>query len=682
MDIRTLKGIGDKTAILFNKLDIYTVRDLINYYPRAYESYEAPMLIADCNEEKIITVKGRVFGKPRLAVVGRYKILSVTVQDSEGECIRLTWFNMPFLMSKLQEGSVFYFRGKMSYKGKDKVIEQPEIFTESQYKEKINQLQPVYGLTKGLSNKTLVKAVKGALKEIVPTYDYLPEGVRKKYNLTDYNTAIQEIHFPSDSEQKMNARKRLVFDEFFKFINVLSSFKEKNQYCENDFIIKRDSIIDTIIKELPFELTDAQKKVLDEIESDMSGEKCMNRLVQGDVGSGKTIVAVLAMFNTAMAGYQAAIMAPTEVLANQHYEYISGLVEKYNLPFRVSLLTGSMTAKNKRKEYERIEIGLSRIIIGTHALIQEAVSYDCLALVITDEQHRFGVRQREQLSNKGRNPHILVMSATPIPRTLAIILYGDLDISVMNQMPSERLPIKNCVVGTDYRPNAYRFIEKEVKSGHQAYVICPMVEESENIEAENVIDYCEKLKKELSQDINVEYLHGKMKPALKNQIMEDFASKKIDVLVSTTVIEVGINVPNATVMMIEDAGRFGLAALHQLRGRVGRGAAQSYCIFINTSKNKETQKRLEILNKSNDGFYIASEDMKMRGPGDFFGIRQSGDMGFNIADIYLDYEILKQASDAIQLLNKKMIEISELEESVLKEETAGWIEQASNKINL
>lgn len=376
----------------------------------------------------------------------------------------------------------------------------------------------------------------------------------------------------------------------------------------------------------------------------------MNRLIQGDVGSGKTVLALLALLMTAANGYQGAMMAPTEVLATQHFETVCEYTEKMHLAFKPVLLVGSMTAKEKREAYGKIASGEANLIIGTHALIQGKVEYKSLALVVTDEQHRFGVRQREQLAEKGEKPHILVMSATPIPRTLAIILYGDLHISVVDELPANRLPIKNCVVNTAYRAKAYEFIEKEVKAGRQAYVICPQVEEGELDDLENVVDYTKKLQSRLSADIHVAYLHGKMRPADKNRIMEDFAARAIDVLVSTTVIEVGINVPNATVMMVENAERFGLAQLHQLRGRVGRGAHQSYCIFVSTKENKETMERLQILNRSNDGFFIASEDLKLRGPGDLFGIRQSGEFSFRIGDIYNDAAVLQKAAAAVDKL--------------------------------
>ena len=378
----------------------------------------------------------------------------------------------------------------------------------------------------------------------------------------------------------------------------------------------------------------------------MTGDYLMSRLIQGDVGSGKTILAFLALFLAAGNGWQGCLMVPTEVLAVQHMEAIQKQICEQKLPFYAELLTGSMTAKQKREACGRIASGESQIIIGTHAVFQEKIQYKNLALVITDEQHRFGVRQRESLSEKGDMPHVMVMSATPIPRTLAVILYGDLDISVVNELPANRLPVKNCVVDTSYRPKAYRFIEKQVKMGHQAYIICPMVEESEQIEAEDVISYTEKLRSTLPQDITVSYLHGKMKPDKKNEIMEAFVKNEIQVLVSTTVIEVGVNVPNASVMMIENAERFGLAQLHQLRGRVGRGAAQSYCILCYGKDGEKTKKRLEILNKSNDGFYIANEDLRLRGPGDLFGIRQSGELAFRIGDVFQDAAILQEANDA------------------------------------
>ena len=542
----------------------------------------------------------------------------------------------------------FVFRGKMSKKGNLSVLEQPEIYTPAAYEEKLNSMQPKYALTAGLSNHMVTKMVKAALEQLDLTQDYLPEEIRLEYELAEYNFAAVQIHFPSNQEQYLEARKRLAFDEFLLFILGLKQLKEQTAADKNHYRMKEVWKTEEVIENLPYQLTGAQKNVWYEIEQDLRGEKLMTRLVQGDVGSGKTIVAFLAMIMTAENGYQSAIMVPTEVLAKQHYEALTKLLEENGLleQYQPVFLTGSNTAKEKRQIYEAIASGETRMIVGTHALIQEKVIYESLGLVITDEQHRFGVRQREEFSSKGQKPNILVMSATPIPRTLGIILYGDLDISIIDELPAQRLPIKNCVVDTNYREKAYRFIERQVQEGRQVYVICPMVEESEGMDGENVIDYAERLRHELPSSITVGILHGKMKPKEKNEIMEAFSENRIQVLVSTTVVEVGVNVPNATVMMVENAERFGLAQLHQLRGRVGRGQWQSYCIFIHGKNQAEKSKRLQILNKSNDGFYIAQEDLKLRGPGDLFGVRQSGDLNFEIADIFRDASILKKASDA------------------------------------
>lgn len=443
------------------------------------------------------------------------------------------------------------------------------------------------------------------------------------------------------------ARKRLVFDEFLVFALSVKQLKKENHQIENHYQIQESAAVSQLIASLPYHLTKAQLRVWHEIEEDMKSPVVMNRLVQGDVGSGKTMIAALAIFAAAKAGFQSCMMAPTEVLARQHYETFQKLCEEFGLKIPVVLLTGSMTARQKRMAYEALQLYPNAMVVGTHALIQERAIYDNLALVITDEQHRFGVRQREIFAEKGRHPHILVMSATPIPRTLAIILYGDLDISVVDEVPAKRLPVKNCVVNTGYRNKAYAFIENEVKNGHQAYVICPLVEEVEGMETENATDYVKKLRQIFPEEIQLGLLHGQMKPAQKNKVMEAFMKNEVQVLVATTVVEVGVNVPNATVMMIENAERFGLAQLHQLRGRVGRGDAQSYCIMVNCSSAKTAERRLKILNDSNDGFRIASEDLKLRGPGDFFGIRQSGELQFALGDIYQDAAVLRDASEAV-----------------------------------
>lgn len=648
--VNRIKGVGEKTAALFGKINVYTVDDLIRHYPRDYETYDAPVSILETSPGSVQAVYGQITAIPNVKKVRNLSILNAILKDDNGDSIQLTFFNMPFLKKVLKPGGFYLFRGLVQQRGTHKFMEQPRMFTWDEYRQKSGRLLPRYALTKGLTNQTVQKSVAQALEYYPPEKEYLPQMILQKYPMLSHREAICALHFPESREELLTARNRMVFEEFFSFLLVLHKNKELAAKTENHFPMYETADTVRFLEQLPFPLTKAQKKVWGELREDMGSPYAMNRLIQGDVGSGKTILAVLALLMCAANGYQGAMMAPTEVLAVQHFETISGYIEKYGIAFRPVLLTGSMTTKEKREAYAKIASGEANLIIGTHALIQEKVEYSSLALVVTDEQHRFGVRQRETLAAKGSEPHVLVMSATPIPRTLAIILYGDLKVSVIDELPANRLPIKNCVVGTAYRPKAYEFIAKEVAAGRQAYVICPMVEEGESEDLENVVDYTEKLRAVLPPSVQVAYLHGKMRPADKNRIMEEFAAKEIDVLVSTTVIEVGINVPNATVMMVENAERFGLAQLHQLRGRVGRGEFQSYCIFISTSEAKETMERLQILNHSNDGFHIASEDLKLRGPGDIFGIRQSGEFAFVLGDIYTDANILKEASDAVDQL--------------------------------
>ncbi len=684
--ITSLKGIGEKTASLFQKLGVETVEELLHDYPRAYDAYEEPVSIGSLREKTTAAVSGQLMRTPSVRGFKNVRVILADLRDMTG-VLQLTWYNMTYLKNVLQMGQILVVRGQVVKKNGRLVMEQPEVFTPDQYKKIMHSMQPVYGQTKGLGNKAITRAVKQALEERQMEREYLPEDLRSRFELAEYNYAIEHIHFPKDKQELLFARKRLVFDEFLFFLLSVRRLKEKRQDLKSSYIIPRSETTNRLLKALPYELTKAQKKVLNEVRNDLQSGLVMNRLVQGDVGSGKTIVAVLALLDTAEHGCQGALMAPTEVLAKQHYESITGLFKTYDITKQVVLVTGSMTAKEKRMAYQKIASHEADIIVGTHALIQEKVHYDRLALVITDEQHRFGVGQREALGNKGseadpkQTPHVLVMSATPIPRTLAIILYGDLDISIIDEMPAERLPIKNCVVNTTYRDKAYQFIAKEVSAGRQAYVICPMVEESEMIEAENVLDYTKILREKLS-GIAVEYLHGKMKGKEKNQIMERFAAGKIQVLVSTTVVEVGVNVPNATVMMIENAERFGLAQLHQLRGRVGRGAHQSYCIMVNCSDQDGTQERLDILNRSNDGFYIASEDLKLRGPGDFFGIRQSGDMEFKIADIYTDAKLLKSVSEEVNRILDQDPNLENEEYCLLRGRLDRYLGQRYDKLNL
>jgi ATP-dependent DNA helicase RecG len=665
--IKVIKGIGEKTAKLFEKLGIETVQDLLEHFPRGYEEYEQPVSIASIYEGATLAIEASITAAPKIKRVRNLQIVNVQVRDGSG-AMYLTWFNMPFLQKTLRPGTHYIFRGKVIRKNGVLVMEQPGIYQWENYHKLIHIMQPIYPLTQGITNAAISKAIRQVLSEITFSKDYIPKQLVKEYHLMDRTKAIKEVHFPKDRESMRKARQRLVFDEFFLYALALRKLKESRTILKSQYIMQECEECEQLIKGLPYTLTNAQLRVWKEIKQDLQGEYVMNRLVQGDVGSGKTILAILSLLMAVKNGYQGCFMVPTEVLAKQHYKSLEKLALEYD--FRISLLVGSMTAKEKRETYELIKAHKTDIIIGTHALIQEKVEYSRLGIVITDEQHRFGVKQREALMNKGGNPHVLVMSATPIPRTLAIILYGDLDISIVDELPAERLPIKNCVVDTNYRPKAYRFIEKQVLEGRQAYVICPMVEESEEVEAENVIEYTEQLKEVLPASISVDFLHGKLKPKDKNSVMERFANGEIQVLVSTTVVEVGVNVPNATVMMVENAERFGLAQLHQLRGRVGRGEHQSYCIFICGSSSKEAWERLEILNKSNDGFYIASEDLKLRGPGDIFGIRQSGDLNFKLGDIYTDAIILKAAAEAVKglpdsVVSKMFEEHPQLENDIL-----------------
>ncbi len=644
MDIRTLKGVGEKTAALFEKLHVYTAEELVSYYPRDYEQFSVPVPLDQAPVEEVTAVEGRLAGN---VATRHVRGLSLTTFDvsCEGGSLHMTYFNMPYLKNSLKRGQPYIFRGCLHRRKDRYVMEQARIYKPEEYGKLTDCMQPRYATTKGLTNSAITKAVKQAIGLVDLSEDPLPERIRAEEGFPSYREAVEQMHFPTGRESLLAARRRLVFDEFFRFILALRRMRESNERMKSLRPMIEVAQTERLIEALPYRLTKAQQKVWAEIRADLTSEYAMNRLVQGDVGSGKTILAFLSLVMCAANGYQGAMMAPTEVLARQHYESLMKLNTEYGLQIHPVLLTGSVGAKDRREIYAQIESGEADIVIGTHALIQEKVVYKSLSLVITDEQHRFGVRQRETLAEKGSSVHVLVMSATPIPRTLAIILYGDLHISVLDELPADRLPIKNCVVNTSYRNTAYKFIEKEVAQGSQVYVICPMVEEGEEQELEDVASYAKKLKSALPDSIRVETLHGRMRPAEKTRIMEAFGAHHIDVLVSTTVIEVGINVPNATVMLVENAERFGLAQLHQLRGRVGRGDKQSYCIFISKSERPETMERLKILNESNDGFYIAGKDLALRGPGDLFGIRQSGDLQFALGDIYRDAAVLQSASE-------------------------------------
>lgn len=650
--VKAIKGVGEKTAALFAKIGVYTVGNLLYHYPFRYETYAYPMPIASCREKELVSIEGIVAASPKFFNAGKYKITEVLVKDDTGS-ITLKWYNAPFMRNVLKFGDRLIFRGKVQVKNKKLFIAQPEYFTKEKYAVMLKTLRPVYPSTEGLTQNAITTAIGKALEETVMP-DYLSAAQKKRYELAGLREALHSIHFPKEEKSLTDALSRLVFDEFFFFLLNMRKLKSGMAQQKNTHIILPSEKCDEMIGKLGYELTDDQKKAIDDIFADMSSEGCMQRLLQGDVGSGKTAVALIAMSAAAFSGMQACIMAPTEVLARQHYEYFEKMFGKFGIS--TAFLSGSLTKAQKKAEYEKIKSGEALIIVGTHAAIQDSVVFHNLALAVIDEQHRFGVKQREAITLKGEMPHLLLMSATPIPRTYALMLYGDMDISVLAHLPANRKPIKNCVANESMRNTVNRFLMKEISHGHQAYVICPLVEESDKITAAAVESYCEELKNSLGGGIKIEALHGKMKASDKNMIMDRFVNGETDILVSTTVIEVGINVPNATVMLIENAESFGLAQLHQIRGRVGRGSDQSYCIFVAGKENDSVKERLDIVANSNDGFYIAGQDMKLRGPGDFFGVRQSGEQQFTLADPLRDGLILSKAQEAAAELTEEETE--------------------------
>lgn len=632
-------GIGPKTEGLLKKLKIETIGDLITTYPRYYTEYPDIVSIGEAKEGEACAVEGWSANTP----VSNGKVAKIIVMNG-AESISVSWFHVPPLAKTIKSGVNYVFYGTISTFNGRKQMVQPSFFEVEQYKELQKQMHPVYPLTSGLTQAVMKRSIQKAL-EIADVYEDLPDEILKKYNLIDKKTALSIIHAPISEEELKKAKLRLKYNEIFSFIinlRLMSSGKEKN-LCP----MPVSASVDLIESRLPFQLTNGQKDAWEKIKSSVAGENHVVRLIQGDVGCGKTILAFLSLFLAAENGYQGALLAPTEVLATQHFEDICELIEQQKLPYKAVLLTGS--TKKKKQVLEKIANGEYNIVIGTHAIIQDSVEYHKLGMIITDEQHRFGVEQRKALELKGEHPHHLVMSATPIPRSLGLVIYGDMEVSLIKERPANRLPIKNCVLERNKRAVAWKFIMKQIAEGHQAYVICPMVEENEDMDITAVTEYVNLMRKSFPDEIKIGLLHGKSKD--KEQVMNDFSENKLQILVSTTVVEVGVNVPNATVMVIEDANRFGLSQLHQLRGRVGRGDAQSYCIFINGAE--QPCDRLEIMAKSNDGFEIAEEDMRLRGIGDLFGVKQSGMDQFKIADLFTDAKLVEQvASDVDDVVQK------------------------------
>ncbi len=665
-EIQFVKGIGPKRAEKLNKLNIFTLKDLVYYFPRQYEDRNTIKKISELQNEDKVSIKAVITKVDTYSPRKGMKITRIDVKDETGY-IKMSFFNQEYITKVFKSGDSILAFGKVKIENNFKEFLPIDIERYTSSPSSTCKIQPSYPLTYGLTNKELQGIIKSVFeKEEIKVQEYLPSYILHKYKLCGIDFAIKNIHCPTNKESLKIALYRMVFEEFLILQLGLFYFKSGvNESLGIEFEEKER--LKDIIKSLPFKLTKAQNQSLNEIIQDMTSSKVMNRLVQGDVGSGKTVVALLALANAVLNGYQGALMAPTEILASQHYESFKHTLESFDI--KSELLVGSLTKKQKEKVLDKIKNQEVDILIGTHALIEDKVEFNKLGMVITDEQHRFGVRQRARLSNKGKSPDILVMTATPIPRTLALILYGDLDVSIIDELPPGRQPIETIAVEHKNRITAYEsLVRTEVQKGRQVYVVCPLVDESEKIEATAAVELVEELKREFFSDLRVGLLHGKMKPKEKDLIMEDFKNKKLDILVSTTVIEVGVNVPNATLMIIENAERFGLAQLHQLRGRVGRGRHKSYCILIYNSKTEVCRQRMEIMEDSNDGFKISQKDLEIRGPGEFFGTRQHGIPELKVANIFKHIKILKQAQLEARYIIGLDRELNKSENNNLKKE--------------
>ena len=647
-DVKYVKGVGPNRIQLLNKLKIYTLKDLITYYPRDYEDRSKPKNICDCEDGEEVLIEAIPTGKIAEYRKGKMVISKLTVRDQTGTCY-ITWYNQGYLRNKFIPTKLYRFFGKVSKKGTRLEMNSP-VFDEIEQTKNTGKIVPIYPLTYELKQSTLRRIIENGLAEVQGKLEEtLPEYILKENNLLDINTCIERIHFPVDFSDYNKSRERLVFEELLTTQLALLKLKNNYEREKNGIAFSKDAKMSDVINVLPFKLTKAQLRVLEEIDNDMESGKSMNRLLQGDVGSGKTVVAMIAAYKAVKSGYQAAIMAPTAILASQHFESFGSILNQFGI--KCELLISSISKKKKIEILEKLQNGEIDILIGTHAMLEENVSFKNLGLVVTDEQHRFGVKQRATIASKGKNPDTIAMSATPIPRTLALILYGDLDISIIDELPPNRKKIETYAVRKGMSERVNEFVRKQIDSGRQAYIVCPLVEENEELGLNSVIELEEKYKNETFSNYKVAYLHGKMKTKEKDEIMEQFKNGEIQILIATTVIEVGVNVPNASIMVVENAERFGLAQLHQLRGRVGRGEYQSYCILKFEGNSETTRQRMKVMCDTNDGFIISEKDLELRGSGDFFGTEQHGIPEFKIANLFEDMGTLKKVQKiAMQIM--------------------------------
>ena len=669
MNIQFLKGVGPKKAARLNRLGIYIVEDLLTFFPKDYEDRSKVSLLRQSQIGDKVSLRVEILGpgqviRPRKNM----SILKIPFKDSSGHGY-LTFFNQEYLKNSFKAGDQIKVHGKINKVGMELQITSP-IFEREDLASKLGRIIPLYSLTKGLTNNEILKIMDLAIKENLELLEEnLPVYLREKYKLIPIKDSIKNIHYPQNSEMLKHAQNRLKFEELLVLQLGLFMIKNSSKTDEKGISFSKFQDTKELIDSLPFKLTNAQAKVIKEVETDMDSDKQMNRLIQGDVGSGKTIVAAIAMFKCVRSGYQSAMLAPTEILAIQHFESLVPLFDSWGI--KCDLLIGSLTAKRKKEVLEKLQNGQIDILIGTHAIIQEGIEFYKLGLAITDEQHRFGVKQRAVLNQKGDNPDMIVMTATPIPRTLALILYGDLDISIIDELPPGRKEIETFAIGPNMIERMNGFIKKQLFEGRQAYVVCPLIEESESLDLNSAEEIYMEFKDNTFKEFRVALLHGKMKSKEKDEIMQSFKNKELDILISTTVIEVGVNVPNANIMTVYNSERFGLAQLHQLRGRVGRGGYQSYCILINYSKNKIARERMKILQESTDGFIISEKDLEIRGPGEFFGTRQHGLPELKIANLFTDIKILK-------VVQKEALEIMKTDPYLEKKEHQNLKKQISN----